>query len=671
MNHQLRQQKNLNLRIVTGASAGAINGLISVLSMCKPATPVITETLNWKMWTELGIDQLADPEKVSSTALFNRVGLKACTDQIRQDFMKGLSEDCDLVLGIAVTRKQPVAIKVRPGLSYSRHHEFFVIRIQGQGLGKAPRLSNFPLNEKDGHQLYLPFNQKGFDDYSLLESVFTASAQFPLAFPSAMLTYCDFESTKPAQACTSDRVQTAEFIDGGIFDNTPVYLAYRISNALLPAVERKKTIFAVLTLGDQGIPQAPEPQQETKSFLDYTASLLSDFVSTSRNDGISQFFHRDPEILKRTYSNQPILLKSSRYYYAFSGFVDRGFRHYDFYAGMFDANYFLEDSFLGRKQDYASVKDSETWQPFFCLHDIYMKQDVSAASCVRSLNQSTFRRLAKVNLEMAIRNCVRSSPAEEYELCNLLDMKTLRADIEKEMKQPKTSKVLSFLQDQGNESDLDFFSRRLSELDYEFEHKSFPNEKLESIMRRKLQPSIRRLLSSGENGSLLGENEANAILNRLSYAPVNQKNLFGVGSHLQYSYNHLLNESGSRPWSVIGFGVMATGLSSYLTSEEDIASLGPFAAYKMIWTSSSDFWYQPEIGVRIGYNHPLQSHHEICSSNRKFVPAYACPDWFTQPLIGVSLLDMLSFEVGLKIYGRDNSNQEATFLVQFQLISLD
>src|SRR5207244_2196173 len=76
-------------------------------------------------------------------ALFVRDALERSFDEVRAAWSEGLREGCDVVLAATVTRVKPRQVKLQEGLTVPRALETFVVRIQGRGPGRAPRLSNY------------------------------------------------------------------------------------------------------------------------------------------------------------------------------------------------------------------------------------------------------------------------------------------------------------------------------------------------------------------------------------------------------------------------------------------------------------------------------------------------------------------------------------------------
>ena len=65
-------------------------------------------------------------------------------DELAVEWKKGLTETCDFVLGVATTRLTPKQLEVQAGLlALPRIEEKFVVRVRGQGPGKAPLLSHY------------------------------------------------------------------------------------------------------------------------------------------------------------------------------------------------------------------------------------------------------------------------------------------------------------------------------------------------------------------------------------------------------------------------------------------------------------------------------------------------------------------------------------------------
>src|SRR4051812_11101209 len=144
-------------RMVTGASAGSVNGFMTILQSCGAAVPDPTTGLLWNAWVPLGLEKLYVKGQTLETSAFSRAAFDAPLQGIVQAWNAGLPPSCDAVFGLSVTRLVPrVAGTEGQRLSLPRVEEHFVVRVQGRGVGKPPRLTNYVSPKWTGEQTLLP-----------------------------------------------------------------------------------------------------------------------------------------------------------------------------------------------------------------------------------------------------------------------------------------------------------------------------------------------------------------------------------------------------------------------------------------------------------------------------------------------------------------------------------
>lgn len=649
------------LRIVTGASAGSINSIVAVINACSPKKPSPHNSVNWRAWMPLGIREISNRDKITALSIFSRDGLEKYTGMLREEFLAGLREDCDVVLGFAVARKTPLKVEIRPGLTYDRHAEFILLRVRGRGPGKPPLIENYPLNEPGQHQLFLPLNGDAANDYERMQDVFTASAQFPLAFPPFPLKHCDFDSTAKKDDCRVDKAITTEFVDGGLFDNTPLTLNTVIAGKLLNKAEQAKLIYSVITLDGQTHPISTTAQDEKPSVVKYMTELLGQFAETSRNRSVSDNYINRNGIYRQTFSNDKFLPRSSQYYVAFTGFLDRGFREYDFYLGMFEARHYFEQfiaksdpqvkKILQAKLDAEySMREDPEWQPLFCLIETYGSDKRADGSCAKLKNEKTFPILLKVNAEL-VRNRCNASPkeAQKFQSC----------------KMAKSIKSESLFE--GRESDPNFFFRRLEELKYPYELGGKRSHSGKAILRTELEPLFKDLVKKQpkEQRVLMGE-ATRTLLDALSYKPMKKYTRVGVGGHIQVSRGHLLFDSPRRPWWIADYGLMFRGLDTYLNTNPNAFALAPFAGVGANLTFGDSFWMNYEMGARLGYNHAFESKDDICDRQETYQSSLYCRSGFIQPHFSVGLLSRVRIELGSIIYFSRSYKSDMSLIAEIQ-----
>ncbi|HMI90958.1 MAG TPA: hypothetical protein VK509_06320, partial [Polyangiales bacterium] len=204
-----RSQGQVELRIATGASAGGANALISLIDSCSPIEDDPARSLGFETWLPVGMRQLFQPERVTATSVLTRAPLERALARLGRHFRAGLRADCDVVLGVSVTREVAAHAELsnrasRTALEIPRQIERFVLRIRGRGPGRVPRLDNYVDPRARLPQPLLPFETSDDDgaqarNFARLTELLYASAAFPLAFAAFPLAHCE---TDPSSAAT-------------------------------------------------------------------------------------------------------------------------------------------------------------------------------------------------------------------------------------------------------------------------------------------------------------------------------------------------------------------------------------------------------------------------------------------------------------------------------------
>ena len=415
-----RNQINSQLKEITGASAGAINAMLSLMSVCSSQHRNPTDSLFWKIWTPLGFKELlGTPSLGSPSAVFTSEAMEAATLIFEKKWMEGLDRPCDIVLGITTTLLKPEQVTVGEGIQAKHQEEAFVLRIRNPEPGVAPLVSNYvdPTDRLPHALLYLPKDRQG--QFEALRNLFLASAAFPGAFPPRAIRFCRTRVASPGNADKNGRDHSAEcrmedskeelFIDGGVFDNEPIRLAIRTAARGLekspdgsyqwrptPNLVRqyppKEVEFRVLDVDSKRYPaEPPQLQDETLKnpdpILTYLKKVAIRFVTTARSQQLFSVLEENPDI--------PNAIVSTRNYYplisepalAFFGFFDRGFRQFDFYMGMYDARKNLSEDFQKRffkkhlTLQFPEDVDEAGWGPLRCLRHLLDHEEKYQDSC--------------------------------------------------------------------------------------------------------------------------------------------------------------------------------------------------------------------------------------------------------------------------------------------------
>jgi hypothetical protein len=313
-----------------------------------------------------------------------------------------------VVLGVVVTRLTARQVEIQRGLSVPRLEEKFVIRIQGRGPGLVPKLTNYVTPSNHLAQPLLPFvddddgNPQASDrNLTQLRSVLFASAAFPVAFAPQPIEYCLSKPPREGEVAGPKNVACAVpeyldlFVDGGVFDNNPLRLAYLVAENHLTTDAEGKAQWRDALDGDARTPN----QDVVHLYLDPDTSAYPpevDDAPVSRDDSslVTQFFKlgggfvdsaRAKELSSLAAERRDLATRmrltvtqyptASEHLSAFVGFFERDFRLFDFYLGMYDAYRELKDStaWSGAEFDvdalvaaYAQQSPAQ-WRPFTCL----------------------------------------------------------------------------------------------------------------------------------------------------------------------------------------------------------------------------------------------------------------------------------------------------------------
>ena len=93
-----RDDLTRELKVVYGASAGSINGLLGIIDLCGYRISRRESNLLWKMWIPIGLDQLETKDK-RITSLFDRKSIDPLFNELRERWIEGFKDSCDLQFG--------------------------------------------------------------------------------------------------------------------------------------------------------------------------------------------------------------------------------------------------------------------------------------------------------------------------------------------------------------------------------------------------------------------------------------------------------------------------------------------------------------------------------------------------------------------------------------------
>ncbi|HET6284819.1 MAG TPA: patatin-like phospholipase family protein, partial [Polyangia bacterium] len=364
-----------DIRVATGASAGSINAFLSAMASCRAPVSQPTESLFFRTWIPVGMDGLARKEGVTAKAVLSRSPIDAAICRLRRlwqpDFRAGCGDDdisyplqgewgahaCKGELAFNVTRvvARDIPLPLAKGggaLSAKRQTEQFLVRYEKRA-GSSEKPHFFPVAPPDGamRALYPLLGKKGAADEIDLEDVFkviTASSSFPVAFAPVTVPHQLYNQSADGNSGPTTFDDKSLFLDGGVFDNTPLGVALTLSDWSC------QDPYYVFVEPDAIGWQKAKPRAEEKS-LDETifgtyGPFVSDFITVSRQAELLNAIAQHEQIRGTLQVPPRKLPTASGQILNFLGFFERDFRRFDFYLGMTDGWDYLRESSVAAKR---------------------------------------------------------------------------------------------------------------------------------------------------------------------------------------------------------------------------------------------------------------------------------------------------------------------------------
>ncbi|GMU58775.1 MAG: hypothetical protein AMXMBFR34_05380 [Myxococcaceae bacterium] len=425
-------------RIFTGTSAGSANALVALMDRCRPSPARPQDSLGYKLWVPVGMDTLFEPSATTPIGALDRRPLIDGIERLRAAWNEGLAESCDAVLGVSVTRLEPVEEAVALHKSIPRALEHFVVRIRGQGLGKPPVVHNYAFAASRRRFALLPTGPDGQVAFEALMPALLASMAIPVAFAPVSVPHCISDTIEGR--CDGDAVKTALFQDGGFFDNQPVRLAASIAlrsfqreggAGFLDAPLAREALpegfgFVVVDHSTREYPSStsdiPIPLAGGRPVLTatvpYLGYVVQQAVLAAHHRELLTLLEQHPEVALDSVATPVADPPLSEQLATLFGFFDRGLRDFDFQLGMRDARRFADQWIVPRQQERgASVEllwpeDAPAratqatragWRGFRCLRAIF--DGVGTPEGCSDPDLVDFRAAAQVTLERLNHHC--------------------------------------------------------------------------------------------------------------------------------------------------------------------------------------------------------------------------------------------------------------------------
>jgi predicted acylesterase/phospholipase RssA len=235
-------------RVVTGASAGSINGFLSSISGCRVLADAPEQSPFYKAWIDVGLRQLRERPSTYD-ALFDHAALDRPVDDtlaLLTNAQGWTTKACDAIFGVTATRLQARQIDIHdpdaddgttPGnVTLSRQTEKFLFSFDVGEQLTTPRFLPYRLAWEDGSPLIASvYPTLGTDTAEKpsavkvkaedIATLLRASAALPLAVEPVAVPLTVWE---PSGDTLIGHAQQPRFLDGGLLDNTPLRLAQKL-----------------------------------------------------------------------------------------------------------------------------------------------------------------------------------------------------------------------------------------------------------------------------------------------------------------------------------------------------------------------------------------------------------------------------------------------------------
>ena len=662
-----------DVRIATGASAGSINGLLTLLASCDDPNDDPKKSLFYGTWTPIGLPGLHDPSRPSAIALFSRRPLDTVADRILARVARGFPTSCDVVLGVTTTRLTNTreAHGAHGRLELPRAEERFVVRMRGEGAGKPLSLESYVDTTYGFPQPLLPFDENSSHNALLLRDLLYASSAFPFAFTPVSLPYCMTRTRGPTPPCEASNATHARFVDGGVFDNQPLGLAARLAgDGLTPGGARATFVSplvrrnalpsddTILVYVDPELTSFSRAKDTDESTRMRSASALGlhyaeSFVESARTKELSSVLEATPELRDRLAIAASDVPPVSHSLASFFGFFDTRFREHDFYLGMRAARRFMDGRLASR------LAKARGGRPRIAYYEDTVTTNLEPYHCMRAvLDEVGDPALVCKGVSLELRAALATSIARLYDGCasareaGSRDFGESRA-CERAMRGGEPQRVpdtprapLGFHRKRTGESELAYTVRLL--VGYGFVFKDLGLGKVDAArVEREIHERLRETLDTfasaqPENGAAIGA-LGHTLLGTLTYVPASAIVHVAVGPVVEAGASFRLGAGASR-FLRATLAADLGGLSSF-TGSGAYLTAAPMAGLEAEVLPISGPVIQPRLGLRGGYLFSTEDGFatSACPDPRALV----CSRPTAQAYVAASVFDRVRLQVGL------------------------
>jgi predicted acylesterase/phospholipase RssA len=324
------QDMGINMRSIAGASAGAINTLMSSMAWCRSKEALdinntIEDNLFYSMWGEVDFEDLfigknGVVDVNNTTSLFSRKKIKQQASKILEQMHRPLyDKECSIPFGFAVTRVIPKQVDIN-GIKINNKLFQIPITLKVDRDSKAYVMDNTDIKRDN----IIHLSEDGFiSDDSMKKAMFASSA-FPIAFEQVELDYI-----------YKGKREKAKFLDGGVFDNIPLDLAIRLADnkssdyIFMDPSNLRRKFSSIRRVGIKESEVSP-----VNSAIELLMDIFSASESSVLYNTLAEHFEDGDKKIHLSDRYFPLTGKLLEH---FGAFLDRGFRDYDYFIGVYDA----------------------------------------------------------------------------------------------------------------------------------------------------------------------------------------------------------------------------------------------------------------------------------------------------------------------------------------------
>jgi predicted acylesterase/phospholipase RssA len=635
------------LPVMTGASAGAINSFLSAASQCSMEIPNYEDSLLWKFWIPIGLNVLSKSRTTNPHALFSREVIEGKIAEVRTA-LQNSSGTCDTLLGISITRKEPVAVRLSPNLTVPRLSEMVAFRLKS----KPQSLRNALIPDGKSLQILLPFAGQFDKDFELVVDALAASAAFPLAFEPVTIPYCERTSASQVN-CSPKQILSSEFIDGGIYDNQPMKAAVAIAKGRYG--DHTPLVLLDPTLYDYSRDDAAEAESWSQPLISYAGALGNSLIQSARNTQIMRLAEERPDISKRILHSTSNLPLNGSGLYAFMGFFEKDFRKSDFIYGMYEAKRFLNRILPPGRSIKSLPEDSDLlpWKRFKCISSILDGNRELGPDC-QFLYEEEERNsliLLQASLDRLYSSCAEEAliPASNLVHCARSRKGELPPKLLPKREKLITSKVLRPSALAEFFTLLENYHFRFDDLGLRREDSAYALHKINENMARialtmaDRQPSPDNTLIKMAARPMINTVTTYTPAASLAYVSIGSAQEFGVSRRISH-HNH------PTPFRY-QFALRTQGLTTLLGSPFQF-SFATLAGAEFEFLHWSGALVQYRVGLQVGrqFGSDDQWGSQGCVAGPTVPYGWACSSWTVSPMAIITFLDKIRLQFGPLIY---------------------